>query len=87
METLLTIDEVAARLRCSRSTIERRVANGDFPVFRSGRIVRILGSCIDEEFTAARDRAAPSSQAGVGFPKHGDERSRAIFDDKVYGKR
>ena len=38
---LLTLQDVAAKLRCSLGTVKRRVATGEIAVFRDGRLVRI----------------------------------------------
>jgi excisionase family DNA binding protein len=38
---LLTLDEAAQELRCSRRTIERRIAAGKLRVFRDAGTVRI----------------------------------------------
>jgi excisionase family DNA binding protein len=35
---LLTYDEAAAELNCSRSTLKRRIAAGELPVFGDGRL-------------------------------------------------
>ena len=39
---LLTYDEAAAELKCSRSTLKRRIAAGELPVFEDGglRLIR-----------------------------------------------
>ena len=41
IEALLTLDEAARLLRCSRRTLERRIAAGLLPVFRDGRRVAV----------------------------------------------
>lgn len=37
----LTLDQVAARLRCKRKTIYKLIAAGKIPAFRDGRIWRL----------------------------------------------
>lgn len=41
LEPLLTIGEAAEVLHSSKKTVRRRIKNGDLPVIRDGRIVRI----------------------------------------------
>ncbi len=41
MPTLLTIDEVAAALRCSKRTVENLVSSRSIRVVRIGRMVRV----------------------------------------------
>jgi excisionase family DNA binding protein len=38
---LLTLEEAAERLGCSVKTVRRRVAAGELPTFRSGRLIRV----------------------------------------------
>jgi excisionase family DNA binding protein len=38
---MLTVDEAAAQLAVSAKTVRRRIDDGQLPVFRSGRIVRV----------------------------------------------
>jgi len=38
---LLTQSDVADILRCSPKTVGRRIASGDLPVLRDGRMVRV----------------------------------------------
>jgi excisionase family DNA binding protein len=53
---LLTIVEVAAALRVSKSTVKRLIARGELPVVRFGRSVRI--SVSELEGFVARSRGA-----------------------------
>jgi len=38
---LLTFDDVAEHLRCSKKSVQRLITSGDLPVVRIGRMVRI----------------------------------------------
>mgnify|MGYP002640911865 CR=1 FL=1 len=40
-EPLMTIKQVAADMQASEKTIRRRIAEGDLPVIRDGRMIRI----------------------------------------------
>ena len=40
-EPLMTIKEVAAAMKVSEKTVHRRIAAGDLPVIRDGRMIRI----------------------------------------------
>lgn len=66
---LLTLDEAADVLRCSRSTVERRLRAGSLPAVRHGRRVLVDESDLRAFVLAAKARGqlAPtgSSPAGV----------------------
>ena len=62
---LLTINETARRLSCSRDTVERRIASGALRAFRDGGVVRV------DELDLAR-----YVQAGKRTP--GGEREQAV---------
>jgi excisionase family DNA binding protein len=40
-EPLMTVSEVAADLKASEKTVRRRIAAGELPVIRDGRMIRI----------------------------------------------
>ena len=40
-EPLMTVREVAAAMNASEKTIRRRIAAGELPVIRDGRLIRI----------------------------------------------
>ena len=40
-EPLMTVREVAAEMNASEKTVRRRIAAGELPVIRDGRLVRI----------------------------------------------
>jgi len=46
-EVLLTLSDVAEILQCSEKTVKRRVATGDLPVVRDGRLVRVHPDDLD----------------------------------------
>lgn len=46
-EVLLTLSDVAEILQCSEKTVKRRVASGDLPVVRDGRMVRVHPDDLD----------------------------------------
>jgi excisionase family DNA binding protein len=58
--TLLTIDEVAERLRVSYASANRLVQSGELPGFRVGRLWRVreadLAAYVDAKVQAARAR-------------------------------
>lgn len=41
IQNLLTIEQVSAVLGCSEKTVKRRIASGDLPVIRDGRMIRV----------------------------------------------
>lgn len=47
-ETLLTVPQAAARMRCSTSTVKRRIRGQLLPTVRNGRLVRIRVRDIDD---------------------------------------
>ncbi len=40
-EPLMTVKDVAAKMKASEKTIRRRIASGKLPVIRDGRMIRI----------------------------------------------
>ncbi len=40
-EPLMTVREVAADMKASEKTVRRRIAAGELPVIRDGRLIRI----------------------------------------------
>jgi excisionase family DNA binding protein len=62
---LLTLDEVAGVLRCSRATVKRRVQAGLLPVYRDGRLVRVRTTDLDSYVAAQVSVARPG---GCGQP-------------------
>jgi excisionase family DNA binding protein len=45
---LLTASEVAKRLALGKATVYRLMANGDLPLFRNGRSVRVPAQALQE---------------------------------------
>ena len=66
---LLTLDEASGVLRCSRSTVERRIAAGLLPAVRLGRLVLVDEADVRRMVLAAKHRHSPTggacSPAGV----------------------
>lgn len=60
---LLTLREVAALLGCSLNTVKRRVAEGDLPVFASGRLVRVRQADLDRYVAERTARRLPAGGA------------------------
>lgn len=59
MERMLTTQEVADRLNCSRQHVYNLVANGDLECRRFGpRMIRVPESAVNELLAAGLDRAA-----------------------------
>lgn len=46
--TFITVAEAARKLSCSTRTVQRRIADGAFPVFRSGGLVRIDANHLEQ---------------------------------------
>ncbi len=40
-EPLMTVKDVAAEMKASEKTVPRRIAAGELPVIRDGRLIRI----------------------------------------------
>jgi excisionase family DNA binding protein len=55
--SLLTCDETAELLRCSRRTVERRIAEGELEIVRNGRRVLVTGDSL-ERFLATNTYSA-----------------------------
>ena len=47
VDSLLTIEDVARHLACSTRTVRRLLDEGELPVIRLNRLVRILPSDLD----------------------------------------
>lgn len=72
-DRLLTLREAAAVLGCGLTSIKRRVAAGQLPVFRDGRIVRVRERDL-ARFVAERvQRRVPAAPrpAGCDLPAEG----------------
>jgi excisionase family DNA binding protein len=50
----LTLDEVRTALDCSLATVRRRIAGGELPAVRHGRVLRVLESDLQAFTEAAR---------------------------------
>lgn len=61
-QRLLRVQEVMARLCCSRATVHRRIADGTLPVVRIKRLVRFRPEVIDALLRVAE--AGPPKLAG-----------------------
>lgn len=63
---LLTLREVADELRCSVSTVKRRIRAGDLPTYRDGRLVKVREDDL-RRYVAERvcRRTATVEHAGV----------------------
>lgn len=67
LPSLLTLTEAAEALRCSRSTLERRIRDGLLPVVRDGGRVLIEEGDL-RAYIASRKRAATGAPTGTGSP-------------------
>lgn len=65
-DELLTLPRVAELLSCSLATVKRRVAAGELPAYRDGRLVRVRGSDLDRYVAERVTRRAPSSSPRAG---------------------
>lgn len=61
---LLTLPEAAEELRCSRRTLERRIAAGELAVFRDGRRVAVPADVL-RRYLAERTVMTSSSSGGA----------------------
>lgn len=68
MDELLTVDEVAAYLRVSRSTVWRWCQAKRVPAFKIGREWRISGPVLSW-IVASQQKAANVSQSEIGPPE------------------
>jgi excisionase family DNA binding protein len=50
MPEWLTIDEAAEYMRCSRSTIYRRIKSGELKVYKTGKLARVKKEDLDNLF-------------------------------------
>jgi excisionase family DNA binding protein len=70
---LLTLDDVAAELQCSMSTVKRRVRSGLLPVVVDGRLRRVreddLARYIVERVTLHREGTGAGADRGRTLPK------------------
>lgn len=62
-ETLLTIEQVAERLTCSRRTVERLLSEGALPVVRVRRSPRVAASDVQAYLEADKARHSPPTTA------------------------
>lgn len=54
LRPLLTLDEASTILGCSVKSVRRRIAAGDLPVVRDGRLVRVHPDDLDRYIRARR---------------------------------
>ena len=69
LPSLLTLDEAADVLRCSRKTVQRRISEGALPVVRIGRTFRVneddLRKFIRASTHCHRPTSGPYSPSGI----------------------
>ena len=58
MPDLLTVSEVADRLRISRQAVHKKIKSGDIPFVRVGKLYRISGTWLDEYIKRGGDTGA-----------------------------
>jgi excisionase family DNA binding protein len=73
---LLTFDEVAEALRCSRRTVERRIATGELEVVRVGRRVLVTLRSLR---AFLESHACVESGRSYGSPKRAARRRRRLW--------
>lgn len=59
-DKLLTLQEVAEKLRVSKLTVWRYTDNGSLPAFKIGRALRIKNSDIDKFIESRRKQPKPN---------------------------
>jgi excisionase family DNA binding protein len=62
--SLRTIDQVAALLGCSRSSVQRRIRAGELRALRIGRLVRIR-DCDLDDYIAGSATTGPAATQGA----------------------
>jgi len=80
---LLTLSEAAIELRCSRRTVERRIASGALPVFRDGALVRVRA--VDLARYVQRRTSRPPEP--MDRPRSSASRARSIPTPVVPGRK
>lgn len=89
MDELLTVDEVAAYLRVSRSTVWRWCQAKKVPAFKIGREWRISGPVL-EEIVASQQKSALPLESATGPPEvsasdNSGEEKPEYFDTSTVG--
>lgn len=64
MPDLLTVSEVADRLRISRQAVHKKIKSGDIPFVRVGKLYRISGTWLDEYIKRGGDTGARDGNKG-----------------------
>ena len=71
LPSLLTLDEAADVLRCSRKTVQRRISEGALPVVRIGRTCRVneddLRKFIRASTHSHKPTSGPYSPSGIVY--------------------
>ena len=71
LPSLLTLDEAADVLRCSRKTVQRRIREGALPVVRIGRTCRVseddLRKFIRASTHSHKPTSGPYSPSGIVY--------------------
>lgn len=74
MQSLLTTEQVAARLNVHEETVRRYVRSGELPAIRKGRLIRIAPDAVDKflspdetasSWARAANRMAPVYAASI----------------------
>jgi excisionase family DNA binding protein len=71
---LLTCDETAELLRCSRRTVERRIAEGELEIVRNGRRVLVTADSLERFLASNTYSAASQSPRTVGAGRRRERR-------------
>ena len=70
---LLTLNDVADELRCSKATVKRRVRTGLLPVVVDGALIRVreedLSRYVAERIERRSPNRSPSAPTGLSLPK------------------
>lgn len=72
---VLTVDEVAQRLRLNRRTVLRRAADGTLPAVRLGKLYRFDAAKLDAMF---EQREVPRARHESQDAGHGGKQSAAV---------
>ena len=70
-ETILTIDEIAEKLKMSHSTVRREIKRGRLRALRSGKLIRVRQSSLDEYLLGAEEDYMEQLRDPLSKPESG----------------
>lgn len=84
---LLKVSEVAALLRVSQNLVYELVAQGQLPVIRLGRVIRVPRTALErwiEQQAQINPTNANAQQSALYSAHRGEQRKRGINDGRLY---